>query len=64
MLGGDGRQVNEEATWPGQVLINAVTGQVKSVKKHLSGNATYQALTFCAVNSADNLAVPMRRILK
>jgi hypothetical protein len=44
MLGGDGRQVNEEATWPGQVLINAVTGQVKSVKKHLSGNATYQDL--------------------
>jgi hypothetical protein len=28
----------------GQVLINALTGDVKSDQIHLSGNATYQAL--------------------
>jgi hypothetical protein len=32
------------ATYRTQVLVNAVTGEVKSLQNHLSGNATYQAL--------------------
>jgi hypothetical protein len=30
----------------GQLLINAVTGEVKSRKIHMSSNATYQELVY------------------
>jgi hypothetical protein len=45
------RRIMQLKSKSGNVLINALTGQMDRAKKHLSGNATYQDLTALCVDN-------------